>query len=594
LKKGQGGTPASRQKTLDELVARCRPGWVHKKRAIEGCLGKAVDLLLSALGGASDAERERLTPLLELLRREKILTLEQLRDGMIRVIRETIVAGSADAFDLEGVLQLLFTKEAAVMFELAEWAGTLANHPSVWHTVNQVLLQRRTQSGTTAQVNEVSSNSTDLFGEPCIPSNEKMPERRIPLLGNVKLRSHAASKPCQARYGFVEGNSCPVGLGARGSLAGALAWLTALEREGKTFRDISNACGFPYPALLLTFPDPLPPEPAAYADMFAAPPDEEQLADQEGRFVAAAEGVTKQLQTPTGEVSDAVVKVFALGKRAGDARTKLLLSRQYSARRIIEKAGEWRKFAAHNVPPIFIWQFGADRKPHKLRCNRIPSPAQVSRCLNLTWLRNQDDLRSSALSVFDFGSELTLFLDSGPTLLEATERALRLGVCQWLPLLLRVGQQATLRLVYPRWPNEQLLLPSILGLLLAKLGCLKEVYMNDVPYWIGRLLAVADRFHLHYCRVERDERIPRGPLIGNATMPTALENPLAGLARLAERIPLYQRVADDRLRRESAEVTSHIDPTKLSDRATDEEKAQMLLGYLARPDLLEPSESKPS
>jgi hypothetical protein len=528
----------------------------------------------------------------ELLRREQLQTPEKLRDGMIRVAREIIVSGP-DTAELKRIVQVLFTKEVGVMFELADWAGTLANHPTVWQTVNRVLLQGRAQPLQTTRTTEEQDEPADLFGEPCPPTNQKMPERRLPRLGNVKLRSHAASKECQVRYGLIEGHSCPVSLAARGSLADALDWLCAPQREGKTFRDISGACGFPFPALLLTFPDPLPPDPAAYADMFASAPDEEEAIDQEGRFVAAAEGVTKQLQTPSGEVSDAVVKVFALGKRAGDARTKLLVSRHFSAARIIEAARLWQS-AAHNIPPIFVRQFGADKRPQWVPCHRIPSPAQVSRCLNLMWLRDQADLRSSELSVFDFGSELTLFLDSGPILLETTERALRLAVCQWVELLIRVGQQATLKVMYRPWPNEQLLLPSILGLLLAKLGCLKEVYMSDVPYWIGRLLALADRFHLNHCEIERKGKITQGPLIGNATMPTALESPQTGLARLADRLPFYQRVADERLRREAAEVTSHIDRTKLSDRATDEEKAQMLLGYLARPDLLETTPNSPS
>ena len=109
--------------------------------------------------------------------------------------------------------------------------------------------------------------------------------------------------------------------------------------------------------------------------------------------------------------------------------------------------------------------------------------------------------------------------------------------------------------------------------------------MNALPYWLGRLLAVADRLHRNYCDLERDRQYPP-QLIGNAAMPACLDNPQAGLARLAERLPLYQRVAGEELRREAAEIINRIDADKLPDRATDEHKAQMLLGYLARPDLL--------
>ena len=70
--------------------------------------------------------------------------------------------------------------------------------------------------------------------------------------------------------------------------------------------------------------------------------------------------------------------------------------------------------------------------------------------------------------------------------------------------------------------------------------------MNDNPYLIGRLLSLADRLHRNYCDHERDGKLPP-QLIGNALMPTALDNPAAGLARLSERLPLYYRVAETAL-----------------------------------------------
>jgi hypothetical protein len=131
------------------------------------------------------------------------------------------------------------------------------------------------------------------------------------------------------------------------------------------------------------------------------------------------------------------------------------------------------------------------------------------------------------------------------------------------------------------------MLVPILGLILFKLEHRKDKYMKAMPYWLGRLMAVADRLHRNYCDKERDRQYPP-QLVGNAAMATCLENPQAGLARLAERLPLYQRVAGTELGAEVAEIVHHIDPDQLPNRATDEDKAQMLLGYLARPDLLPP------
>jgi hypothetical protein len=91
--------------------------------------------------------------------------------------------------------------------------------------------------------------------------------------------------------------------------------------------------------------------------------------------------------------------------------------------------------------------------------------------------------------------------------------------------------------------------------------------------------------HRNYCSHERDGKVPP-QLLGNALMPTALESPVAGLARLAERLPLYYRCADSQLRADLAEVERALDKDGLPERCSDTEKAQMLLGYLARPDLL--------
>ena len=37
-----------------------------------------------------------------------------------------------------------------------------------------------------------------------------MPERTLPRVGKVKLFSLSAQNPCQARYGLIESNACPV------------------------------------------------------------------------------------------------------------------------------------------------------------------------------------------------------------------------------------------------------------------------------------------------------------------------------------------------------------------------------------------------
>jgi hypothetical protein len=566
--------------TLNAIIRNCCPGWVGKAEAIGKCLGNAIDVLMQALTKSAGSDQAAVAPLLELLRRGRVLTPDTLHERLIETICRHMNDGTADT-DRENLLQMLFTKESVVLLELGEWDGVPANHESVWHTVNHILIAQRTSSIALSS-GDVGNNTTfDAFGDPNQPTEEKMPERKLPRLGNVKIRSNSASKPCQSRYGLVEAESFAVGIEGRAKLANSIAWLTDAEREGQTYRDISNSCGFDLPALLLAYPNPLPARPPALAAVLAKTGQQGPTAP-DVRFVEAAAQVVRELDDLRAVTPAAKVTIFVLAKR-DTARTKLLLSRQFTAERITQAVRDWQQAAA-NIPPIFVRQFGEDKKPRWFSCDATPYPSEVARYLNRVWQRSGE--RSESVAVFDFGSTLSLLLDEGRLPSEIATRGLRLAVTQWVDLLLTMGQESTLGRVCPFSTNEQLILPSILGLLLFKLSHPKEVYMNAMPYWLGRLMAVADKLHRNYCERERNGQIPKGPLIGNAAMSACLENPQAGLARLSERITLYQQVAGVDLSTELAEIIRHIDACKLPNRATDEHKAQMLLGYLARPDLL--------
>ena len=122
--------------------------------------------------------------------------------------------------------------------------------------------------------------------------------------------------------------------------------------------------------------------------------------------------------------------------------------------------------------------------------------------------------------------------------------------------------------------------------------------MRQNAYLIGRLMSLADELHREYCKHERGNQFPP-QLIGNALLPTALESPVAGLARLSERLPLYlrelrdvhgRRIENTELRDKAGAVEQAIDKDRLPRNCTDMEKAQMLLGYLARPGVQTPTE----
>jgi hypothetical protein len=136
------------------------------------------------------------------------------------------------------------------------------------------------------------------------------------------------------------------------------------------------------------------------------------------------------------------------------------------------------------------------------------------------------------------------------------------------------------------------LLPSIFGLLLAKLGHRKGEYVKGPPFLVGRLLSLADQLHVQYCYGVRKGQVPP-QLVGNALMATALESPTKAVATLAQRILPYQAWArtvqggdEVRLAKyllgELGRVSAELKDAELPASCGDLEKAAMLLGYLAR------------
>jgi hypothetical protein len=128
---------------------------------------------------------------------------------------------------------------------------------------------------------------------------------------------------------------------------------------------------------------------------------------------------------------------------------------------------------------------------------------------------------------------------------------------------------------------------TVLGLALHYRGHRKEKYMESTAYKFGEFLAMADLIHKCYCQEVRSGAMPPN-LIGNAHFDSASSSPAGALAQMQSRLKLYTGWAETRggglakwsLKR-IGEISGAIArqlPTKFS---TDD-KAQLLLGYLAR------------
>ena len=122
--------------------------------------------------------------------------------------------------------------------------------------------------------------------------------------------------------------------------------------------------------------------------------------------------------------------------------------------------------------------------------------------------------------------------------------------------------------------------------------------MKNSGYYIGRLLSLADLLHEQYCiHVRNGGDITNGlppQLLGNSLMRGAMDNPVQALARLQERLTVYSAWA----RKEQGErsklakwamgemgrVSETLSELELPTRTNDMMKAEILLGYLAKPE----------
>ena len=139
---------------------------------------------------------------------------------------------------------------------------------------------------------------------------------------------------------------------------------------------------------------------------------------------------------------------------------------------------------------------------------------------------------------------------------------------------------------------------ALRGLLFYRERIGKEKYMESLPYLYGQLLKAADELHALYCKVVRNGEVP-SQFVGGTLFQSAAEAPIRTLNILSQRImPYYSWAKSYRLKgimeadKESWRAgwlyricEQIVDKLQNSwapqTRFSDEEKAQLFIGYLA-------------
>lgn len=568
---------------LNKVIVDCVSNWDSTAlSSVKRCLIRATSEIEEHLG-TIPAEYSSIN---ELLQRAKRLNAEafyqQLNDQLLKKINQNINPDILDMLFQTGNT----SKKFQVVFEIRDWTAIGSSYPpnnlNVQRWMNDRMIRFSSENRTSGSIDKDAFNGSSDGWE------EKLPLVRMPILGNVILRAMSSESPCQNRYGMVDAISFPIGASIRQEMKGSIEWLSDVTRKRKTWIDLTKKVD--NATILFAYPTQKPETEPELAGLMGG--IEEVATDPDGAtFSAIASRVTRSLRGISTGASNNEVRIFVLSKRPGDARTKVIVSRRYTAEHTIKSAEQWQA-GCRNIPNITIRQF-EDKTPVWKDC-LIPFPAEVVWCLNTAWRRQ--GTYAEQVHGFSINDALGLLLDEGNEVRRLSQRAIDAIVRNCASFILAMGQENASGRVFKinkKHEKQALLLPSILGLLLYKNGIEKGGFMNSPAYLVGRFLSLADDLHLKYCQHVRKGLIPP-QLVGNALMPTALEMPEKALSMISNRILPYWAWAETFFGdgqdvglvkyfiSQIREISSQIKDIDIPKICTDTDKAQMLLGYLAR------------
>jgi len=568
---------------LNKVMENCVSNWDSTAlSSVNRCLTRATSEIEEQLGTVP-AEYSSIN---ELLQRAKRLNAEalyqQLNNQLLQKFNQNINPNMLDMLFQTGNTG----KKFQVIFEIRDWIAIGSsyppNNPSIQRWMNDRMIHFSSENRTSGTIDKDAFNGSSDGWE------EKLPSVRMPILGNVILRAMNSESPCQNRYGMVDAFSFPIGASVRQEMKGSLEWLSDETRKRKTWIDLTKKVD--NKTILFAYPTKKPETAPELAGLMGG--TEDNIVDPDGAtFSAIASRVTQTLRGIHAGASDNEVRIFVLAKRPGDARTKVIVSKRYTSEHTITSAEQWQA-GCRNIPNIKIRQF-EDRTPVWKKC-LVPFPAEVVWCLNTAWRRQ--GTYPKRVHGFSINDALSLLLDEDNEARRLSQRAIDAIVRNCASLILAMEQENASDRVFKinkKYEKQALLLPSIFGLLLYKNGIEKGGFMNSPAYLVGRFLSLADNLHLKYCQHVRKGSIPP-QLVGNALMPTALEMPEKALSMLSQRILPYQAwaktLSDSKqdiglvkyFLKQIGEVSSQLKEAGLSSTCSDTDKAQMLLGYLAR------------
>ena len=476
-----------------------------------------------------------------------------------------------------------------------------------------------TKKKTKAAASSGADWGLDAFSGEYTRLQDKYPTPKIAELGNVMLFSvNAREVPTLYRYGLAGSATFPAAAARVQKMNDSLLFLASDERRGSTCIAIPGAQSGKKDLLVAYLENDIADEAAtsssdiAIAEMFGG----ETEAFSDAGFAARTQAVLNLFKAKLNTNPDLSVRLLALGA-IDKGRKQASLNRTYRADAILKAAEEWNE-AARNIPRITIRAWDKESKKFDSKTPRGASPVDLVSTINRVWSSASDGgFSCSPHRAFSVADAYDIFIPDAPVLAEQKTRlALSLLLSRMATVLAALGAVKTTRdekYLSDTVRCQSLKTLSLIGLLLKKINPTDNTrikFMKEPLYQLGQMLALADSLHQQYCIHVRDNQMP-SQLIGNALFNTALEQPVFALARLAERLVPYQawartfdppkgypkkygweKVILGKMRECTARFIEDVNGTfrirtdEFPAHMTDEDKAKLLLGYLA--DIYEP------
>ncbi|MCL4539499.1 MAG: hypothetical protein M1378_07875 [Bacteroidetes bacterium] len=459
-----------------------------------------------------------------------------------------------------------------------------------------------------------------LSGKEQILENDKFPCPKLPIIGNAYLFSVNDQTPCQSRYKRSSTNIIPVGRKEANAIQGSLKWITGNDRKGKTWCSVPGSSDGESDLLMVYLENK--PNMDVNKALLLGGVSKNDFTESQYEEVAGA--VVKALKGEEVIKSNDLIRLFVL-RKADPGRTQVSLQRAYTKGNLISADEDWR-VAAKNGPKVFMRFFRKEIEKTTAKQENIstlikkflqddkskvvylaphcPFPADLVRLTQKQWIRFGQDF--SPVAGCSLGDVYDIFFARRNEQKYLIEDLLNMTILRTHSLLIAIGQ-ADHKKDMSGFNTEArfttLTTISALAIYLYKLGIKKEDYMKDTFFYVGRFLSLVDTLHFEYCDKVRGGSIPP-QLLGNAHLQVALDNPTSAFDMLSRRIGVYQAWT----RKEQGEraklarwavgqigkVTDFLAEQNLPDSTTSPQRAQILLGYLSRPERKTENDSESS